>query len=118
MDNKRKQELRSKGAVVAWTCATKDGLAHLFYLKGLGNEEYCLVRESLLDEGDTRVAPKGRNWVIEDEAKMGLLVMSLSNMLRMRVVALGKHYIMGIEEAVKEGKKKIRKKEVLALKGE
>lgn len=116
MDEKRKKELGAKGAVVAWTCATKDGLAHLFYLKSLGNEEYCLVREALLDEGDTRVAPKGRNWVIESEAKMGLLVMSLSNMLRMRTVALGKHYIMGIEEAVKRGKM-IRKKEALALKG-
>ena len=55
MDAKRKQKLRAKGAVVAWTCATEDGLAHLLYLKNLGNNKYCLVREALLDEGDKKI---------------------------------------------------------------
>ena len=111
MDNKRKEGLRAKGAIVAWTCATSNGLAHLFYLKSLGNDEYCLVREALLDEGDKKVEPKGRNWVIENEATMGLLIMSLTNMLRMRTIGTRKHYIRGIKEAIEQGRK------ALALKG-
>ena len=111
MDAKRKEELRAKGAVVAWTCATEDGLAHLLYLKNLGNNKYCLMREALLDEGDKKIAPKGRNWVIESEAKMGLFIISLTNMLRMRTIALAKYYLLGIKEAVEEGKKKITAKE-------
>lgn len=111
MDEKRKKELRVKGAIVAWTCATGDGLSHLFYLKSLGNEEYCLIQEALLDERDKRIQPKGRNWVIEDEGRMGLLIMSLTNMLRLRTIGLGKHYIRGIKEAIEQGRK------TLALKG-
>jgi len=111
MDEKRKNELRAKGAVVAWTCATGDGLAHLFYLKSLGNDEYYLVREALLDEGDKKIDPKGKNWVIEDEGRMGLLIMSLTNMLRMRTIGSRKHYIRGIKEMIEQGRK------VLALKG-
>ncbi len=115
MDAKRKEELRAKGAVVAWTCATEDGLAHLLYLKNLGNNKYCLVREALLDEGDKKIAPKGRSWVIESEAKMGLLIISLTNMLRMRTIALAKYYLLGIKEAVEKGRKKITAKEVPVL---
>lgn len=107
MDTKRKKKLRAKGAIVAWTCATDDGLAHLLYLKNLGNNKYCLVREALLDEGDKKIAPQGRNWVIESEAKMGLFIMSLTNMLRMRTIALAKYYLVGIKEAVGKGRKKI-----------
>lgn len=115
MDEKRKKELGAKGAVVAWTCATRDGLAHLFYLKRLGDSKYCLIREALLDEGDKKVAPD-REWIAESKEKLGLLIMSISNMLRMRTVALGKYYILGIEEAVKEEKRKITTKEGLTLK--
>ncbi len=105
MDEKRKSELKSKGAIVAWTSATRNGLAHLFCLKSLGNEEYCLMREALLDEGDKRIAPKGRNWIIEDEGRMGLLVMSLTNMLRLRTIGSKKHYVRGIKEVIRQGRK-------------
>jgi len=110
MTDERKERLRAKGAIVAWTCATGDGLAHLFYLKSLGNDEYCLVREALLDEGDKRIEPKGRNWVIEDEGRMGLLIMSLTNMLRMRTIGSRKHYIRGIREMIEEGRKALARK--------
>lgn len=105
MDEKRKRELRSKGAIVAWTCARSNGLAHLFYLKSLGNEEYCLVREGLLGKEDKKISPKGRNWVIEDEGRMGLLIMSLSNILRLRTIGLRKHHIRGIKEAIRQGRR-------------
>lgn len=102
MDEKRKAELRAKKAVVAWTCATGNGLAHLFYLKSLGNHKYCLVREPLLDEKELKVTPI---WVAESEEKMELLIMSITNTLKMRTVALKKHYLLGIKEAVEEGEK-------------
>ena len=73
------------------------------------------MREALLDEGDSKIAPKGRNWVIESEIKMGLLIISLTNMLRMRTIALAKYYLLGIKEAVEKGRKKITAKEVPVL---
>ena len=106
MDKKRKEGLRVKGAIVAWTSANRNGLAHLFYLKSLGNKEYCLMREVLLDEGDKKIAPKGRNWVIEDEGRMGLLIMSLGNMLRLRTIGSRKHYIRGIKKVIEQRIKK------------
>lgn len=106
MDEKRKRELRAKRAIVAWTSIARNGLTPVFYLKSLGNDEYCLMREALLDEGDKKIAPKGRNWVIEDEGRMGLLIMSLTNMLRMRTIGSRKHYIRGIKEVIEQGRKK------------
>jgi len=114
MDVKRKEELRAKGAVVAWTCATEDGLAHLFYLKNLENNKYYLVREAFLDESDKKVAPQ-KEWIIETQEKMGLLIISITNMLRMKTVSLAKYYMFGIKEAVEKGRKKITAKEVPVL---
>lgn len=87
----------------------------IFFLLFLWLFPYCLVREAFLDEGDKKIAPKGRNWVIGDEAKMGVFIMSLSNMLRMRTIALAKYYLLGIKEAVEKGRKKITAKEVPVL---
>lgn len=111
MNEKRKEKLRSKGAIVAWTYATHNRPARPFYLKSLGNKEYCLVREGLLGKGDKKIAPKGKNWVIEDEGTMGLLIRSLSNILRLRTMGSRRHYIQGIKEVIEQGRK------ALCLKG-
>ena len=100
MTKERIESYYKKGAVVIWTCATPNGMAHLFYLKSCGNGEYCLMRENYFDDTDTRVAPNGNNWVAENEAKLSLLITMISNKLRMSTIAMKKIYIRGIKEAV------------------
>ena len=100
MTKERIESYRQKGAVVIWTCATPNGMANLFYLKACGNGEYCLMRENYFDEIDTKVAPNGKNWIAENEAKLSLLITMISNRLRMSTVAMKKIYIRGIKEAI------------------
>jgi len=61
MTEERKGGLRAKGAIVAWTCLTPDGLGWLFYLKGLGEGRFCLIREGVLDKEEKKMNKV--NWV-------------------------------------------------------
>lgn len=109
MDEKRKRELRSKAAIVAWTCLTPDGLGWLFYLKGLGEGRFCLIREGVLDKEEKKMNKV--NWVARDQEQLGLLITTLTNGFKLNALKIQKHCLMTYQEAIEEGRK------VLALKG-
>lgn len=80
MTKERKNELRKKGAIAAWTCQDKLGLCHLFYLKVKGGK-FSLMRET--DEGDVQDAPKGGGYYLLDKKwKVPVLIRSLVDQLR------------------------------------
>lgn len=110
MDEKRKRELRSKAAIVAWTCLTPDGLGWLFYLKGLGEGRFCLIREGVLDKEEKKMNKV--NWVARDQEQLGLLITTLTNGFKLNAVNIQKQYLMTYQEAIEQGRK------ALALKGE
>lgn len=109
MTEERKEKLRAKGAVVAWTCTTRDGLGWLFYLKSLGGGRFCLIREGILDSEERKV--NKINWIARNEEELGLLTVTLTNGFRLNAVRIQKHYLMTYQEAVEEETK------TLALKG-
>jgi len=109
MDNKRKEKLRSKGAIVAWTCLTPDGLGWLFYLKGLGEGRFCLIREGVLDKEEKKMNKV--NWVARDEEELGILIVTLTNGFKLNAVKIQKHYLMTYQEAIEIGTKALALKE-------
>jgi len=103
MDDKRKSELRTKGAVVAWTCLTNDGQGWLFYLKRLAEGRFCLIREGVLDKEGKKVNKV--NWIARDEEQLGLLIITLTNGFKLNTVKIQKHYLMTYQEAIEEGRR-------------
>ena len=112
MTKQRKDELRKKGAIVAWTCQDTCGMCHLFYLKAQ-NGRFTLMREA--EEGDAQVAPKSGYYLLYQKYRLPLLIMSIRSQLRMRSVSVSKPiYLTDIEKvkvlpslprrALKEGK--------------
>lgn len=102
MDDKRKSELRSKGAVVAWTCATTDGLGWLFYLKSLGDNKFSLIRQGVLEEKEKL---SNITWIASNEKELGLLIITLTNGFKLNTVKIQKYYLVTYQEAIKQNRK-------------
>ncbi|MQY69540.1 MAG: hypothetical protein GH145_01580 [Firmicutes bacterium] len=106
MTDEGKERLRAKGAIVAWTCLTADGLAWLFYLEGLGEGRFCLTREGVLDKEEKKINKV--NWVARDQKELGILIVSLTNGFKLNPIKIQKHYLMSYQEAIeKVNKRKI-----------
>ena len=103
MTEERKEKLKAKGAIVAWTCLTPDGLGWLFYLKSLGGGRFCLTREGVLDKEEKKMNKV--NWVAKDAEELGILIVTLTNGFRLNTVKIQKHYLMTYQEAIEEGSK-------------
>jgi len=103
MTEERKGGLRAKGAIVAWTCLTPDGLGWLFYLKGLGEGRFCLIREGVLDKEEKKMNKV--NWVAKDQEELGILIVTLTNGLKLNTVKIQKHCLMTYQKAIEEGRK-------------
>ncbi len=79
MTKQRKDELRKKGAIVAWTLQDACGLCHLVYLKAQ-NGRFSVMREA--EQGDVQVLPAGSGYIrLDQKYKLPLLIMSIRNQL-------------------------------------
>ena len=96
MNKQRKDELRAKGAIVAWTCQDAYGLCHLFYLKAQ-NRRFSVMREA--EKRDVRIAPRSGYYLLYEKYRLPLLIMSIRSQLRMRSVSVSKPiYLANIEK--------------------
>lgn len=102
MTNVRKEKLKAKGAVVAWTCLTGDGLGWLFYLKSLGDNKFSLIRQGVLEEKEKL---SDLTWIARNEKELGLLIITLTNGFKLNAVKIQKYYLVTYQEAIKQSRK-------------
>ncbi len=98
MKKERKQELKAKGAIVAWTCQDPSGMCHLFYLKAV-NGRFTLVRQTP-GQPDVQANPVGEGYYrLDKEEKVSLLIMAMRNWLRSKAVSVSRPiYLANIEK--------------------
>ena len=98
MTKQKKDELRKKGAIVAWTCQDFYGMCHLFYLK-TRNGRFTLVRQTP-GQPDIQANPTGEGYFrLDKKEKISKLIMAFSNQLKRKTVAVSKPiYLTNIEK--------------------
>lgn len=100
MKKERKDELRKKGAIVAWTCQDGSGLCHLFYLRAQ-NGRFTLVRQTE-GEPDIQVNPAGEGYYrLDKKEKVSLLIMAIGNQLRRKAASVSRPIYLADIEKVK-----------------
>lgn len=95
MTEERKEQYRKRGAIVVFTCADGQGMAHLLYLKDLGDGSYSLIRDDIFNNEETIV---GGPWQTPSAIKASLLINTISNKFRMSAVSCKRTYIQPFKD--------------------
>lgn len=79
MTKERKDALRRKGGIVAWTCQDREDLPHLCWVKAKASKFY-LMKETL--EGDVAIGPHGPGpYMLDRRWKLPILIRSFRDYL-------------------------------------